>query len=273
MVGVLLGAIVFGHLADRSVLGRAQGRGWDRGPWAGRRALVGGWHPPHRTSGPSTPVPAQPRALVLRTLVQGLPPRRLGRRKVLILSHLQMAASGTCTAFAPSFPVYCAFRLLSGMSTSGIILNSMTLSEGCWEDGVPTPSPLATQPPPSPPSWALPALASGSALQTASQPLGCGGSHHPDPHSDTGLRTPSLGTGRSRPAPPRDDCSRPGAGALKEPGGLYPEESHHPEAPARGCPPRPPPTGLPTPFYYVKYPNFPMWQLIPVLLTGRGGLM
>nr|KAF6275590.1 solute carrier family 22 member 6 [Myotis myotis] len=62
MVGVLLGAIVFGHLADR-----------------------------------------------------------LGRRKVLILSHLQMAASGTCTAFAPSFPVYCAFRLLSGMSTSGII--------------------------------------------------------------------------------------------------------------------------------------------------------
>ncbi|XP_059566313.1 solute carrier family 22 member 6 [Myotis daubentonii] len=69
MVGVLLGAIVFGHLADR-----------------------------------------------------------LGRRKVLILSHLQMAASGTCTAFAPSFPVYCAFRLLSGMSTSGIILNSMTLN-------------------------------------------------------------------------------------------------------------------------------------------------
>nr|KAF6275580.1 solute carrier family 22 member 6 [Myotis myotis] len=56
MVGVLLGAIVFGHLADR-----------------------------------------------------------LGRRKVLILSHLQMAASGTCTAFAPSFPVYCAFRLLSDM--------------------------------------------------------------------------------------------------------------------------------------------------------------
>ncbi|XP_070282506.1 solute carrier family 22 member 6 [Myotis yumanensis] len=69
MVGVLLGAIVFGHLADR-----------------------------------------------------------LGRRKVLILSHLQMAASGTCAAFAPSFPVYCAFRLLSGMSTSGIILNSMTLN-------------------------------------------------------------------------------------------------------------------------------------------------
>ncbi|XP_006772864.1 PREDICTED: solute carrier family 22 member 6 [Myotis davidii] len=69
MVGVLLGAIVFGHLADR-----------------------------------------------------------LGRRKVLILSHLQMAASGTCTAFAPSFPIYCAFRLLSGMSTSGIILNSMTLN-------------------------------------------------------------------------------------------------------------------------------------------------
>ncbi|XP_054581364.1 solute carrier family 22 member 6 isoform X2 [Eptesicus fuscus] len=69
MVGVLLGAVGFGHLADR-----------------------------------------------------------LGRRKVLILSHLLMAASGTCAAFAPSFPVYCAFRLLSGMAISGIVLNSMTLN-------------------------------------------------------------------------------------------------------------------------------------------------
>ncbi|XP_032497607.1 solute carrier family 22 member 6 isoform X1 [Phocoena sinus] len=69
MVGVLLGAMVFGHLADR-----------------------------------------------------------LGRRKVLILNYLQTAVSGTCTAFAPSFPVYCAFRLLSGMSLAGISLNCMTLN-------------------------------------------------------------------------------------------------------------------------------------------------
>lgn len=69
MVGVLLGAIVFGHLADR-----------------------------------------------------------LGRRKVLILNYLQIAVTGVCAAFAPSFPIYCAFRLLSGMSIAGIILNCMTLS-------------------------------------------------------------------------------------------------------------------------------------------------
>ncbi|KAB0404706.1 hypothetical protein E2I00_019055, partial [Balaenoptera physalus] len=56
MVGVLLGAMIFGHLADR-----------------------------------------------------------LGRRKVLILNYLQTAVSGTCAAFAPNFPVYCAFRLLSGI--------------------------------------------------------------------------------------------------------------------------------------------------------------
>ncbi|XP_019569522.2 solute carrier family 22 member 6 [Rhinolophus sinicus] len=69
MVGVLLGAIVFGHLADR-----------------------------------------------------------LGRRKVLILNYLQIAVTGVCAAFAPSFPIYCAFRLLSGMSIAGIILNCMTLN-------------------------------------------------------------------------------------------------------------------------------------------------
>uniref|UniRef100_A0A671EYE1 Solute carrier family 22 member 6 n=1 Tax=Rhinolophus ferrumequinum TaxID=59479 RepID=A0A671EYE1_RHIFE len=69
MVGVLLGAIVFGHLADR-----------------------------------------------------------LGRRKVLILNYLQIAVTGICAAFAPNFPIYCAFRLLSGMSIAGIILNSMTLN-------------------------------------------------------------------------------------------------------------------------------------------------
>ncbi|XP_045039314.2 solute carrier family 22 member 6 [Desmodus rotundus] len=53
---------------------------------------------------------------------------RLGRRKVLILNHLQTAVSATCAAFAPTFPVYCAFRLLSGMSIAGIALNSMTLN-------------------------------------------------------------------------------------------------------------------------------------------------
>lgn len=48
---------------------------------------------------------------------------------MLILNYLQTAVSGTCTAFAPSFPVYCTFRLLSGMSLAGIVINSMTLSK------------------------------------------------------------------------------------------------------------------------------------------------
>lgn len=52
----------------------------------------------------------------------------LGRQKVLTLNYLQTAVSGTCAAFAPNFSVYCVFRLLSGMSLSGIVLNSMTLN-------------------------------------------------------------------------------------------------------------------------------------------------
>ncbi|EHB02110.1 Solute carrier family 22 member 6 [Heterocephalus glaber] len=69
MVGVLLGAVSFGHLADR-----------------------------------------------------------LGRRKVLILNYLQTAVSGTCAAYAPNFPLYCTFRLLSGMSLASIAINSMTIN-------------------------------------------------------------------------------------------------------------------------------------------------
>ncbi|XP_040112012.1 solute carrier family 22 member 6 [Oryx dammah] len=53
---------------------------------------------------------------------------RLGRRRVLIFNYLQTAVSGTCAAFAPNFPVYCAFRLLSGMSIAGVVLNCMTLN-------------------------------------------------------------------------------------------------------------------------------------------------
>ncbi|XP_045711087.1 solute carrier family 22 member 6 isoform X1 [Phyllostomus hastatus] len=66
--------------------------------------------------------------VLLGAMVFGYLADRLGRRKVLILSHLQTAVSATCAAFAPTFPVYCAFRLLSGMSVSGVALNSMTLN-------------------------------------------------------------------------------------------------------------------------------------------------
>ncbi|XP_008050781.1 solute carrier family 22 member 6 isoform X1 [Carlito syrichta] len=66
--------------------------------------------------------------VLLGAMIFGYLADRLGRRKMLILNYLQTAVSGTCTAFAPNFPVYCAFRLLSGMSVAGIALNCMTLN-------------------------------------------------------------------------------------------------------------------------------------------------
>ncbi|XP_036273120.1 solute carrier family 22 member 6 [Pipistrellus kuhlii] len=66
--------------------------------------------------------------VLLGAVVLGYLADRLGRRKVLILSHLLLAASGTCAAFAPSFPAYCAFRLLSGVALSGVSLSSMILN-------------------------------------------------------------------------------------------------------------------------------------------------
>ncbi|GAB5578007.1 solute carrier family 22 member 6 [Prionailurus iriomotensis] len=65
--------------------------------------------------------------VLLGAMVFGYLADRLGRRKVLILNYLQTAVSGTCAAFAPNFPVYCAFRLLSGMSLASIALNCITL--------------------------------------------------------------------------------------------------------------------------------------------------
>nr|XP_008543020.1 PREDICTED: solute carrier family 22 member 6 [Equus przewalskii] len=66
--------------------------------------------------------------VLLGAMVFGSLSDRLGRQKVLTLNYLQTAVSGTCAAFAPNFSVYCVFRLLSGMSLSGIVLNSMTLN-------------------------------------------------------------------------------------------------------------------------------------------------
>ncbi|XP_049635615.1 solute carrier family 22 member 6 isoform X2 [Suncus etruscus] len=66
--------------------------------------------------------------VLLGATVFGYLADRLGRRKVLILNYLQTAVSGTCTAFAPNFSLYCFFRLLSGMSVAGITINCMTLN-------------------------------------------------------------------------------------------------------------------------------------------------
>ncbi|KAM4617141.1 solute carrier family 22 member 6-A-like [Discoglossus pictus] len=52
---------------------------------------------------------------------------KYGRRALLIWSNLQMAVSGTCTAFSPNFISYCVFRFLGGMALSGIGLNTTAL--------------------------------------------------------------------------------------------------------------------------------------------------
>ncbi|XP_044304637.1 solute carrier family 22 member 6-A-like isoform X1 [Varanus komodoensis] len=52
---------------------------------------------------------------------------RFGRRLILTWCYLQLAVTGTVTAFAPSFVVYCIFRFLSGMGFSGIVLNGVSL--------------------------------------------------------------------------------------------------------------------------------------------------
>ncbi|XP_053134251.1 solute carrier family 22 member 6-A-like [Hemicordylus capensis] len=53
---------------------------------------------------------------------------RFGRRRILIWCYLQMAVTGTVTAFSPSFSFYCTLRFLTGMSYSGIILNCVSMS-------------------------------------------------------------------------------------------------------------------------------------------------
>uniref|UniRef100_A0AAQ4P656 Solute carrier family 22 member 6 n=1 Tax=Gasterosteus aculeatus aculeatus TaxID=481459 RepID=A0AAQ4P656_GASAC len=52
---------------------------------------------------------------------------RFGRRILLIISNLLMAVAGTCTAFSPSFPLYCLFRFGCGMALSGMGLNTFSL--------------------------------------------------------------------------------------------------------------------------------------------------
>uniref|UniRef100_A0A8C6X7H6 Major facilitator superfamily (MFS) profile domain-containing protein n=1 Tax=Naja naja TaxID=35670 RepID=A0A8C6X7H6_NAJNA len=61
-------------------------------------------------------------ALILGSLAD-----RFGRKAILTWSYLQLAVSGVCTAFAPNYAAYCAFRFLVGMALSGIVLNCMSL--------------------------------------------------------------------------------------------------------------------------------------------------
>ncbi|XP_075404142.1 organic anion transporter 7-like [Tenrec ecaudatus] len=53
---------------------------------------------------------------------------RLGRRRILRWCLLQLALADTCVVLAPSFPIYCSLRFLSGLSTTTIVTNSVLLT-------------------------------------------------------------------------------------------------------------------------------------------------
>ncbi|XP_043727080.1 solute carrier family 22 member 10-like isoform X4 [Cervus elaphus] len=60
-------------------------------------------------------------------LIYGLLSDRFGRRLILRCCLLQLAISGTCAAFAPTFLIYCSLRFWSGCSAVVIISNNSML--------------------------------------------------------------------------------------------------------------------------------------------------
>ncbi|XP_059811407.1 solute carrier family 22 member 6-A-like [Hypanus sabinus] len=65
--------------------------------------------------------------LLIGACVLGRLSDKFGRRTLLQWSYLLLAVSGTCAAFSSSFPLFCFWRFLSGVSLSGVIMNSVSL--------------------------------------------------------------------------------------------------------------------------------------------------
>ncbi|XP_041035785.1 solute carrier family 22 member 6-A-like [Carcharodon carcharias] len=65
--------------------------------------------------------------LLMGAIILGRLSDKFGRRTLLLWSYFQLAASGTCGAFSTSYPLFCFWRFLCGMATSGIILNTFSL--------------------------------------------------------------------------------------------------------------------------------------------------
>ncbi|XP_007440247.1 solute carrier family 22 member 6-A-like isoform X1 [Python bivittatus] len=61
--------------------------------------------------------------VLIGALVLGGLADRFGRKALTIWSFLQMAVTGTCTAFSPNYVSYCIFRFLNGMALSGFGLS------------------------------------------------------------------------------------------------------------------------------------------------------
>ncbi|XP_075404144.1 steroid transmembrane transporter SLC22A24-like [Tenrec ecaudatus] len=64
---------------------------------------------------------------LMGALICGWLSDRFGRKLVLRCCFLQLAISGTCTAFAPNFLIYCALRFSSGFAVTAIFSNAFIL--------------------------------------------------------------------------------------------------------------------------------------------------
>uniref|UniRef100_A0A8B9Q2H9 Major facilitator superfamily (MFS) profile domain-containing protein n=1 Tax=Apteryx owenii TaxID=8824 RepID=A0A8B9Q2H9_APTOW len=67
--------------------------------------------------------------ILLGSCLFGILSDKFGRRALLIWCYLQLGVTGTCTALAPSFAIYCLCRCLAGLAMSGVSLNSASLCE------------------------------------------------------------------------------------------------------------------------------------------------
>lgn len=66
--------------------------------------------------------------ILVGALLYGYLSDRYGRRIITIVSYLQIAVAGTGVAFSPNYTAYCIFRFLTGVASSGIALNCLSLT-------------------------------------------------------------------------------------------------------------------------------------------------
>ncbi|XP_069750375.1 solute carrier family 22 member 6-A-like isoform X2 [Narcine bancroftii] len=62
--------------------------------------------------------------LLIGAIVLGSLSDKYGRRNLLLWSSFQLAVSGICGMFSPSFPLFCFGRFLCGMALSGVLGNT-----------------------------------------------------------------------------------------------------------------------------------------------------
>ncbi|KAM6158145.1 solute carrier family 22 member 10-like [Rhynchocyon petersi] len=65
---------------------------------------------------------------LLGSVIWGRLADMFGRKVIIQWCLLQAAVFGTCTAFAPTFPIYCSLRFCTGFSTLGVLINSGLLT-------------------------------------------------------------------------------------------------------------------------------------------------